>query len=109
VRRLALALVLFAATPALADVEPAPGQCVNYNNGCGGCGQEICAPPAPDLAVPRDLLPPPPRDLASPSDGALDACRERARKRNRAGGRGLVLLSGLSAIVIVALRRRVRA
>jgi hypothetical protein len=55
-------------------------------------------------------LSPAPHDLASPpSDGALDACRERVRTRKRAKGRGLVLLSGLSAIVVVALRRRVRA
>jgi hypothetical protein len=109
VRRLAIALVLFAAPPALADATAGPGQCVTVDNGCGGCGQEVCNPALPpDFAVPRDLSPPP-HDLSPPpSDGALDACREQTRQRNRAHGRGLVLLSGVTALAVLALRRRYR-
>jgi hypothetical protein len=113
--RIVVALVFLGVlgiTPAaLADVLPAPGQCAEREEGCGGCAQEVCSPPlGPDMAIPRDDLSLPPRDLASPpSDGALDACRERMRTRTRAKGRGLALLSGLSAIAIVAMRRRGRA
>jgi hypothetical protein len=109
VKRLALALVLFAAAPALADAVARPGECVEADGGCGGCGQEVCSPPlGPDMSIGRDLSTSP-RDLRSPpSDGALDARRQRVRRRNRAHGRGLVLLSGLSALAIVALRRRYR-
>ncbi|HEX6839729.1 MAG TPA: hypothetical protein VF334_24290 [Polyangia bacterium] len=104
-RRLVVAAWLLA-TPslALADVEPAPGQCVEYTPACGGCAREVCSPPAQDMSIRYDLSRP--RDLAPPSDGALDACRERARRHHRAQGRGLVLLSGLSAVLVVALRRR---
>lgn len=97
-------LAVLGITPARADATAGPGMCVEQSNGCGGCTQEYCNPPAPDLSVPRDLSLP--RDLAPPSDGALDACRERARRRNREQGRGLVLLSGLTAFALFALRRR---
>lgn len=105
-KRLAMALVLFAATPALAD--GVINDCQPNHFGCA-CEQEvhICEPPndlhAPiihDLGVPAS-------DLTRPSgDEGLDARRERRRRRNAASGRGLVLLSGASALLIVALRRR---
>jgi hypothetical protein len=46
-------------------------------------------------------------DLASPSDSGSppDARRER-RRRHGAQGRGLILLSGVSALAVLALRRR---
>jgi len=103
-RRLAiLALVVAAPLIARADATAGPGQCVEVDNGCGGCGQEICNP-----ALPPDMSMPTTHD-GGPGripDGGLDACRERARRRNRAHGRGLVLLSGLTAVAVFALRRR---
>ena len=106
-RRLALlALLVAAPLVARADGIAAPGQCTQAQTGCG-CSQEFCEPPlGPDMAIPRDSSMP--RDLTAPSDAALDACRERARRSNRAHGRGLVLLSGLTAAALVALRRRYR-
>ena len=105
-----LFVFVFVAAPlvARADGIAAPGQCAQAQTGCG-CSEEFCEPPlGPDMAmpIPRDLSMP--RDLTPPSYGALDACRERARRRNRAHGRGLVLLSGLTAAALVALRRRYR-
>ena len=96
--------VLALAPAAFADATAGPGQCIEEDNGCGGCGHEVCNPPLPpDLATPviRDLSP---HDQSGPPD----ACREHIRRKNRANGRGLVLLSGLTSLAILALRRRYR-
>ena len=99
-----MSLSVLGVTPAFADATAGPGMCATADKGCG-CTEEFCNPALPpDMSIPRDLAAP--RDLSSPSDGSLDACRERVRKRNRAHGRGLVLLSGASALVVFALRRR---
>jgi hypothetical protein len=48
------------------------------------------------------------RDLASPSDSGSppDARRERRHRQHGAQGRGLILLSGVSTLAVIALRRR---
>ncbi|HXU71032.1 MAG TPA: hypothetical protein VN947_16975 [Polyangia bacterium] len=102
-----LLCVLGLPSPARADSMVGPGECGEADAGCG-CTQHYCNPPlGPDLSMPRDLSMPP-RDLLSPGDEGLDACRERRQRRQRAHGRGLVLLSGLSALAVLALRRRYR-
>ena len=59
-----------------------------------------------DLSVPRPPDMSAPRDLSSAPDSGLDARREKRRRRQASNGRGLVLLSGASALVLAALRRR---
>ncbi len=94
-------MVIGATTVARADSTVGPGECGQADSGCG-CTQTFCNPPSHDLSTPPlpDLSAP--RDLQSPPD----ACREQLRRRHRAHGRGLVLLSGLSALALIALRRR---
>jgi hypothetical protein len=107
-RILSLALflgVIAVASPALADATAAPGQCIDYHGGACGCDEQtLCSAPAPDLAVPFTVHDMSTHDLASPPD----ACLERVRKQKRAHGRGLVLLSGLSVLAVIGLRRRYR-
>jgi hypothetical protein len=105
-RRVVLALVLFAAAPALAD--GVVNDCKPNTGGSGcACDDEpfhICEPP--DMTVPpgvRDMSRP--SDLSRPGDEGLDARRER-RRRTAASGRGLIVLSGASALAVLALRRR---
>jgi hypothetical protein len=90
---------------ASADVLPAPGTCVDHEvDGCSCRTEQVCNHNAPeDMSVSpvRDLSAP--RDLASPPDARLEHHR-----RRQARGRGLVLLSGLSALGVIALRRRYR-
>ncbi|HEY2747409.1 MAG TPA: hypothetical protein VGL86_22455 [Polyangia bacterium] len=90
--------LLLASGPAFADA--AVGDCKpNDSGGCGSdhtfhyCPADMSIVPTPDMERPRDLTMPP------------DARRERRRKQE-AHGRGLVLLSGLSSLAIVLLRRR---
>jgi hypothetical protein len=87
-------LAVLGVTPAFADVL--------------GCGCDKPDVPPPDMSMPRDLSPAP--DLAAPSDlsGLRDARRER-RRRHRAAGAGMLVLSGLGACGVVVARRRVRA
>lgn len=85
---------MLGATPAFADV---------LGRGC-----EKPDVPPPDMSMPRDLSPS--RDLAAPSDlsGLRDARLER-RRRHRAAGAGMIVLSGRGACGVAMARRRVRA
>ncbi len=71
--------------------------------GCGG-DDTTSIKPLDLSATPRDMAVP--ADLAKPTD--LSRQRDARRERKRAGGRGLILVSGTSALVMVALRRRAR-
>lgn len=93
-----LTLLLLVASPlsARADATAGPGPCVSVTSGCSCDSREDCKP-AFDLSAPRPDLAPP-HDLRSPADAR--------RERSRAGGRGLILLSGAGLLAVAALRRR---
>ncbi len=65
-----------------------------------GCGDDTSNVQPADMSI-RDLAAP---DLKSPSD--LSGRRDARREQRRAHGRGLVLLSGVAALAVIALRRR---
>jgi hypothetical protein len=65
-----------------------------------GCGDTTISPDQSipdDMTVPRDLSPP--RDLHQ---------RDARRERRRAAGRGTLAVSAVSAVALVAVRRRRR-
>src|SRR5262249_55477354 len=96
-KRLVLLTMLLAGSPAFADgvvndCTPNHDAPDNYNGGCTCDGPPLHLCLTPDMAMPLPVHDMSIHDLASPPD----ARRERRLQRNRASGRGLVLLSGLS-------------
>ena len=78
----------------------------NTSGGCACDEEPFHTCESIDMAMPvlRDMSQP--RDLRQqPGDEGLDARREERRRRNAARGRGLIVLSGASALMVLAVRR----